>query len=274
MNYFKQSFRRWLGWLALATLFAIACGFLSNWQFARRQQVVAVIRQIDANYSVAPLSLTRVHDVAKQKWMPVRLTGNYRPELALLVRNRSQKGNPGFEQLVPFQTDSKLIFIDRGWIPTGDRQDLPDVNPLPTSISTQLVGHIMPSEPRLNRSAPRGQIATISLYLAAHQLELNPNAVERTYYLTLSQETPQAAKQPIKIDKPELDEGNHLSYAIQWILFAILAFGALVWAVRREYEEYRLATDPNYVARPKRISKSKFDEVAEDGILEKLTKGN
>jgi cytochrome oxidase assembly protein ShyY1 len=270
LNYLKLSYRRWLAWLALAAAFAVACSFLSNWQFARRAQVLAVIAQLDANYDRQPLSLNEVTSVKKQKWMPVSLTGSYLPESALLVRNRSNNGNPGFEQLVPFQTSSKIVFVDRGWIPTGNSQDAPDQNPLPSSGPVSIVGHVMPSEARLDRSAPRGQIAMIDIYLAAHLLHIKPEAAVRSFFLTLASETPRSKNQPVLLPKPELDEGNHLSYAFQWILFALMAFGALYWAVRKEYEEYRIATDPNYQPKPKRASRSQKDEQSEDELVEAI----
>jgi hypothetical protein len=34
--------------------------------------------------------------------------------------------------------------------------------------------------------------------------------------------------------KPSLNEGNHLSYAIQWIIFGLMAFGAFIWAYRND----------------------------------------
>jgi cytochrome oxidase assembly protein ShyY1 len=33
---------------------------------------------------------------------------------------------------------------------------------------------------------------------------------------------------------PELNEGNHLSYAMQWILFALMALGALYWTIAQD----------------------------------------
>ncbi len=33
---------------------------------------------------------------------------------------------------------------------------------------------------------------------------------------------------------PSLNEGNHLSYAFQWIIFGIMAFIAFGWAYRNE----------------------------------------
>lgn len=270
MNYLKLSYRRWLGWLALALVFAIACAGLSNWQFARREQVVAVIEQLKANYDQPPITLQQARDapVGQLRWRPVAVTGSYLSDKALLVRNRSRNGNPGFEQLVPFQTETGIVFVDRGWIPTGQEQDSPDVNPLPGTGDYQLVGHIMPSEPRLDRSAPAGQIASISLYLAAHQLDFKPSEITRTFYLALSDETPQVKLAPLKLPRPDYTEGNHLSYALQWIAFAVMGFAALVWAIRQEFDEYRAATDASYKPRKRRVTRGEIDADLEDQILD------
>jgi hypothetical protein len=53
-------------------------------------------------------------------------------------------------------------------------------------------------------------------------------------YGLLISEAPPAADRPLAAQRPVEDEGPHLSYALQWIAFGILAFIGLVWAVRRE----------------------------------------
>ncbi|MEY2946460.1 MAG: hypothetical protein RL243_1244, partial [Actinomycetota bacterium] len=35
-DYFRTGFKRWIRWIAVAVVFAIACGFLANWQWNRR----------------------------------------------------------------------------------------------------------------------------------------------------------------------------------------------------------------------------------------------
>jgi cytochrome oxidase assembly protein ShyY1 len=47
-------------------------------------------------------------------------------------------------------------------------------------------------------------------------------------------EDPAPAESPLPAFKPVQDEGPHLSYALQWIVFGLMAFVGLVWAVRRE----------------------------------------
>src|SRR6202012_358066 len=52
--------RRWVTYLCMAIAFAIACGFLSHWQFGRNAQTVALNTVVTANYkapAVAPSKL-------------------------------------------------------------------------------------------------------------------------------------------------------------------------------------------------------------------------
>src|SRR5690606_11043464 len=83
----------------------------------------------------------------------------------LLVRGRPLGGSPGFEQLVPFQLDDgRLFVVDRGWLPTGNAQDLPDVDPAPPAGPVTVVVRLKAGEPTIaGRSAPAGQVATIHL---------------------------------------------------------------------------------------------------------------
>ena len=51
--------RRWLGYLAFAVAFAIACGFLSSWQLNRGNEAAAANRLIEANFHAPPVPLDR-----------------------------------------------------------------------------------------------------------------------------------------------------------------------------------------------------------------------
>ncbi len=49
--------RRWGGYLALVVVFAVACGMLSWWQWARRAEAVSEIQRVEAYYDAAPQPL-------------------------------------------------------------------------------------------------------------------------------------------------------------------------------------------------------------------------
>ena len=36
------------------------------------------------------------------------------------------------------------------------------------------------------------------------------------------------------LGEPDLTEGNHLSYALQWLAFALMAFGAVFWNISQD----------------------------------------
>jgi membrane protein implicated in regulation of membrane protease activity len=82
-----------------------------------------------------------------------------------------------------------------------------------------------------------------------------------------------AAVRPQPLDAPSFgdDEGTHLSYAIQWILFAVIAFVALGWSVRRSLRD---AGDPDILeadrrAEERRRKRAPTDEAVEDTLLDR-----
>ena len=257
--------RKWFNWFALVTVFTVACVLLAGWQLDRRDAKLAAIELIQANYQSEPIPIeTAVESngfsLPKDSWKSVSITGTYLPSEMLLVRNRPNNGQPGFEQLVPFKALSgTIVFVSRGWLPTGSKQDLPDINPVPQGKLTTIVGRIVATEPELDRSAPEGQIASINPKLANRTLNID-NAVTNGY-LRLASESPQMSTKLRSMPSPSINEGNNLSYAAQWIIFAIMAIWALVWRVRRDSILAKGELPPK-----KRKSRSELDKDAEDEI--------
>ena len=262
MSYFAQSWKRWLIWLLVATIFAISCAFLSQWQFDRRAHRVAEIELVKNNYDSPPISLDGFETTPADKWRPVTVEGHYLLGKQLLVRNRPQNGQPGFETVLPFQTTSgQVLIISRGWLPTGSKTDSPDMVPLPSGATQTVTARLVAFEAKPNRDAPIGQVAGINTDELNSKLGID---FRQDWYLRLISESDQQATTPTPLLKPSTDEGNHLSYALQWILFAILAFAALYWAINKEYEFYRVQTDPNFVPRRRKVTRSQLDNEIED----------
>ncbi len=269
-NWLKESWKRWLAWLVLASIFAVACVFLSNWQFSRRQEAVNRNELIAANYDqkAVPLdSLAKIDSFdSKDEWRPVTIEGSFIPEKSVLVRNRPLNGQPGFLLVIPFLTDQgRIVAVDSGWLPTGSKQDSPDDIPLPDSSHRTLHGRVRAAEPSLDREAPAGQIGTVNIDLLLEKQSFD-QPVYRKLYIRASEGLNAGQVFPKVLSKPELTEGNHLSYALQWILFALMAFFALTWAVRQELRAKHMAADPNY----KPVTKKRIgddDKAVEDALL-------
>jgi cytochrome oxidase assembly protein ShyY1 len=268
---------RWRGPLALAVVFAIGCALLSWWQFARRAETAQAGALVAANYSAAPRPLGDVlHGLGSyspdQRWTQVEVTGTYVAQDQLLVRDRQLGGNPGFEVLAPLRLqDGRVFVVDRGFLNVGTKQDRPDTIPAPPPGRVTVVARLQPNEHAIpGRSAPAGEIPSIDLGAVAKDVGAP------TYtgaFGVLVSETPPAATTPIPLPPPTFgdDEGTHLSYAIQWILFALIAFFALGWSVRRSLRD---AGDPDVLeadrrADARRSTRAPSDEAVEDSLLDR-----
>lgn len=255
---------RWLGYLALTVVFAIVASLFGMWQWDRRSQAVAAIEILDSHWDQAPEPLEEVVGQgfsASQEWIPVVVSGRYVPEDQVLVRTRPRGGQVGFEVLVPLQTASgAYVVVNRGWIPTGEARDFPDLVPdAPTTVVT-IVARLKPTEPTLpGRGAPEGQLPSIDL--GALQA-LVPYTVPTDFYVLLASETPGTSPAPLVATRPLLDEGPHLSYTFQWYIFGLLAFIGLVVLLRQEVQRVA-GIEPK-----KRLKPSDADE--EDALLERI----
>jgi len=270
--------KRWAGYLALTVVFAIACSGLGLWQFERRAEARAEVVRIESNYERPAAPVADVLDTPgsyeeSQKWLPVLLEGTYLADEQLLVRNRPFAGRPGFEVLTPLLlADGTVFVVDRGWLPTGSEQDAPDDVPAAPTGPVSVTVRLKEGEPLLSsRStiAGSGQIPTIHLPQIAELLD-RP-AYTAAYGLVIS-ETPEPETAPMPSVKPVLDEGPHLSYALQWFVFAILAFIGLGWGLRQEYRSVN-ADDPDEKERAderarRRAARAPSDDESEDALLE------
>lgn len=231
--------RRWLGYLAVAVVFAVVTSLFGLWQWDRREQAVEEISRITTNSSQTPVPFEQLLPPDREwdpslKWRPVELTGKYRSDETLLVRTRPRSGQVGFAVLVPFRTVSgHVVVVDRGWIPTGTTGDAPDIIPEPPEGAVTLVATVFPGEPEVpGRSAPEGQIATIHLPTVEQVTGL---PVDQRAYLQMVRESPDVTPRPLPPLAPVLDEGPHLSYSLQWFLFGLLGFFAWGYLLRQEH---------------------------------------
>jgi cytochrome oxidase assembly protein ShyY1 len=270
--------KRWLGYLAFAVAFAIACGFLSNWQLARSKEAAAANQLITANFDSTPVPLTRELPTLrsyspKQEWRRVSVTGTYERDKELLVRNRPFNGSPGFEVLTPLRTaDGALFIVDRGWVPTGNDTDAPDSVPAAPAGTVTVVARLKASEPAIQgRTATGDQVGTIQLSVVKQKLG-DADVYTGAYGLLDSQKpSPAEAPTPTVTSPPTQDEGLHWSYMIQWIIFALIGFFGLGYALRTEYRR-RNSDDPaereRAAERERRRARKRTDADIEDELLD------
>lgn len=267
----SNRFVRWGVYLLIAAAFAVACVFLANWQFDRNEGRSADIALVEQNYDADAVPLSELIDSdgaldPDDEWHPVVLEGEYLSDGQILVRNRPHGGTSAFEVLVPFRdADGRVLIIDRGWVPPGEGA-LPDAVPAPPTGTVEVTARLRPGEPlpSSGRSAPEGQVPTIHLPTIAEAT--GSDAITGAYGQIVTEspapETPLGA-----FDSPTDDPGPHLSYAIQWILFAVMGFVFIFYMIRTEVHKHREEVEGR-PAPAKRNRRRDSDADIEDELLD------
>lgn len=222
--------------VVLLILLMVNFGF---WQLNRLEEKKNFNSVLRAHTS-APLqtldqALPTTWNEAANEWVRVRITGSYDSSKAVTIINRSQDGSAGYNSAVPFTSlNNRTIIVNRGFMPL--------VMPTPQAPTGQLdiVGYLRASQTRSilgpidskdsnNTEFQRFDVPLISEHIGG---TLEP------MFLQLIKESPAAQSQwPAKVPLPPLDEGSHLSYALQWFFFSMVAFTAWVVVVRRKLSQ-------------------------------------
>jgi len=208
-------------WIILTLLLAFLIYLfieLSGWQFDRYHQ--RIDRNDDFVTAIAgdPIPIENVSQMNNLKqWGKVSLSGQYLDAESKLVRKRYLKNSLGFWVLTPFQLANKeIILVNRGWIPSANSST--SALAIPNSPTQQVLieGFLQPME-KFKASPgdlPTNQINDINI--EKFKVNIYPN-----FYVQVGKSNP-AEKDIGIIYLPEVSNGPHLSYAIQWILFALL----------------------------------------------------
>jgi cytochrome oxidase assembly protein ShyY1 len=239
---------RWTAYVGVAIVFALASAVLSNRQFARNAERSEQLALVAENYDAEPVPLATLIAPGEalapgDEWRPVVLAGEYVAADQVLVRNRPHGGTAAFEVLVPFRLDDgRVLLVDRGWVPPGEDQPVPDAVPAPPDGEATVVVRLRPAEqlPSSGRSAPEGQVPSINPELVGTMISSDlTGELETSAYGVMVSEEPAPASRPAALAAPSEDPGPHLSYAIQWILFAIMGFVFIGYVIRTERRHRR-----------------------------------
>jgi surfeit locus 1 family protein len=169
------------------------------------------------------------------QWREVSATGRYDESQQVLVRNRSYNGIPGYFVLTPLVVPGgDAVIVNRGFVPLETSGTKPKVPAAPSGVvvvngrvrSTQKRGMFGPRDPAVGTltEVARADLARLQQQIPYHLMPA---------YIELETSDPSEAKGVTPVPLPELDNGPHLSYAIQWFTFSALAIVGWVLVVRK-----------------------------------------
>ena len=216
----------------LKTIVALAliclCLIAAQWQYNRGIDRHARNSVIEANIAAPIISLTSAaSDLVKNEWRTVSTAGSFDASQTILLRNRYFEGKYGFEFLTLF-TSSKgeKFWVDRGWIVAGKDALTAPIIPNTPAGTVEITGRL-----RLDTSLPRGSF--FALPASGSGLISKWNAqnevVTEGFYLDLLNGSTTDLTPNVAAQLPELSDGPHMAYALQWVFFAgLVGYGRIL----------------------------------------------
>lgn len=230
--------RRWILFLLVVLLLTYGAWWLGQWQFHRledRRESNNVVERNERSRTtpvanvLAPGRSVRSED----EWRKVTATGTYAVEDSVIVRYRTRDSTSGVDVVVPLVTlEGPALLVDRGWLRT-DNSGSTDIDvPAPPQGEVTVTGWV-----RANAQGDSTAVSDLSVRAISSE-QIGP-AIDREVYtgfVELDTEDPAPAEQLSKVEMPDLGEGPHFFYGLQWWFFGALAIGGFLYLA---YDEWR-----------------------------------
>jgi len=221
---------------AITLLLAAVFVRLGIWQLSRLAERRAHNRAALAARDLPPLALddtaaTRGLGPNGVQGRRVTLTGRYDHAAEVVLRGQAVRGVAGVRIVTPLRPLGRdtAVLVQRGFVPSPDAMTV-DLAPLREEGVVSVAGIAVSLPDSGTAGQPRelnGQVSWRRVDLAALRRRL-PYPLAPLLVL----QTPDSAlpSEPRRDEPPPLDDGPHLSYALQWFAFAITAVtvGAII----------------------------------------------
>jgi cytochrome oxidase assembly protein ShyY1 len=208
----------------IALVLVAACLFAAQWQFNRGGSQSATNKIIAANLDLPSLTMADIAnlDPVSSQWRKVTLEGSFSQDKQELVRNRYYEGKFGFEVLTLFRaTNGANFWVDRGWVAAGpDAATPPIVKPV-ASGNLEITARIRSEN--LSRQLQGSFFVTRASNEKPESITKLQGVDAKPYYLDLLGSPDGKVKPLTEIELPELSNGPHYAYGIQWLAFGLLA---------------------------------------------------
>ncbi|CAN2197155.1 COG3346 Uncharacterized conserved protein [Candidatus Nanopelagicaceae bacterium] len=216
----------------IALLLIAICIWAAQWQFQRgidRHQRNSLIEsQLTLpEINISKIASANTSDITAFEWRTVSAAGQFNPAQQILLKNRYFEGVYGYEVLTRFKlSDGRYIWVDRGWVKAGaDAKTAPVTTTVPSG-EVSLVARV-----RLDRSLPVGAFFALPYSGVGMISKLNAQTGFKSegFYLDLISGSDSSLTPAVAAQVPELSDGPHLAYSLQWIFFAgLIVYGRIL----------------------------------------------
>ena len=212
----------------IALLLILLCAWAAQWQYHRGVDRHARNTVIEERIAKPALPLSKLgSDLVNFEWQTISTTGRFDKDKQILLRNRYSEGKYGYEVLTLFTSvDARTFWVDRGWVEAGaTATTAPVVSPVPDT-QVMITGRL-----RLDSSLPRGSFFALPGKGQGLVSELNAQSQLNTekFYIDLLSGSESSLTPAVAAQLPELGDGPHMAYALQWIFFGgLVIYGRIL----------------------------------------------
>jgi cytochrome oxidase assembly protein ShyY1 len=248
--------RRWLLFAVAVSLLAYGCWWLGEWQFQRLEERRERNAVTERNLAADPRPVEDVLAAGEpvdpeEEWQRVRAEGRYVESSTVIVRYRTREGTSGVDVVTPLRLlgSGRLLLVDRGWVATANRGEATPEVPSPPSGTVQVVGWVRADATGDSTAVDDRSTRAISSEAIGRTLD----GEVLTGFVDLADETPEAAEPLLRTETPDLSNGPHFFYGLQWWFFAALGvfgFGYLAYDERRKLRRARTGTSDDVTGAP------------------------
>lgn len=236
----SRTVRRWVALIVFATVLVIAMVNLGEWQLRRLDERRTANEVILTNSTTNPVPYRDVMGgevTDDMQWQRVTASGTFTGE-QFQVRYRVVDGVNGYEVISPMRTtQGDLILIDRGFVPVPSGQQIPDTVPAAPTGEVTVTGYLKRSEHgKDNAIVPTDQRMRL-INAPAIGTALGEPVLDG--YVAQTEITPGQEGDLQPFTTPELSEGNHFSYALQWFAFSAIAVFGAFYFIRSDIKDRR-----------------------------------
>jgi cytochrome oxidase assembly protein ShyY1 len=239
--------RLWVRWALLivfVALLGVAFVFLGDWQLDRLEQrrdrnATTITNEQGA---VQPASSVFVQPITDaDQWKKAEAIGTFDGDRQFVVRYRQHAEAEGYQVVTPLRTDFGTLLVDRGFVPLPRGVAIPSTAPAPPTGTVKVVGFVRRNE-QGGSGAVQPDSGQVRLINSDGLQAALPYPVVNGYLSALTVDPPQSGGfQPI--EPPELSEGPHFWYAVQWFMFAAIGALGIVVFIRADLRDRRLASN-------------------------------
>ena len=200
---------------------------LGIWQIQRLEWKEAILADIDARITAAPVALPVQPDPQADRYLPVSVTGQLQDPASRVLVSQKQVG-AGYRIIRPMDVEGRRIMVDLGFLP------IQSPTPANTADPVTVQGNLhWPDE--VDSYTPAPDLGADIWFARDLPRMADHLGTEPVLVVARATSLPDSALSPLPVDTSGIPN-DHLGYAVTWFGLAIVwvvMTGFFLWRIRK-----------------------------------------